>query len=40
MIGTGRAADREVVLSLDADAFVDLQADRLIDIGAVDVVST
>jgi NADPH:quinone reductase-like Zn-dependent oxidoreductase len=28
VIGTGRAADREAVLGLGADAFVDLQADR------------
>jgi NADPH:quinone reductase-like Zn-dependent oxidoreductase len=38
MIGTGRAADREAVLGLGADAFVDLQADRLEEVGEVDVV--
>jgi NADPH:quinone reductase-like Zn-dependent oxidoreductase len=36
-IGTGRAGDREVALGLGADAFVDLQADRLEDVGEVDV---
>jgi NADPH:quinone reductase-like Zn-dependent oxidoreductase len=38
VIGTGRAQDREAALGLGADAFVDLQADRLEDIGEVDVV--
>jgi NADPH:quinone reductase-like Zn-dependent oxidoreductase len=38
VIGTGRAADREAVLGLGADAFVDLQADRLEEVGEVDVV--
>jgi NADPH:quinone reductase-like Zn-dependent oxidoreductase len=38
VIGTGRAADRETALGLGADAFVDLQADRLEDVGQVDVV--
>src|SRR5215470_8187203 len=38
VIGTGRAAHREVVLGLGADAFVDLQADRLEEVGEVDVV--
>ena len=38
VIGTGRAADRGTALGLGADAFVDLQADRLEDIGEVDVV--
>jgi NADPH:quinone reductase-like Zn-dependent oxidoreductase len=38
VIGTGRAGDREAVLGLGADAFVDLQADRLGDAGEVDVV--
>jgi NADPH:quinone reductase-like Zn-dependent oxidoreductase len=38
VIGTGRAADREAVLGLGADAFVDLQADRLADVGEVDVI--
>ena len=37
VIGTGRAGDREVALGLGADAFVDLQADRLEDAGKVDV---
>jgi NADPH:quinone reductase-like Zn-dependent oxidoreductase len=37
-IGTGRASDREVALGLGADAFVDLQADRLEEAGQVDVV--
>lgn len=38
VIGTGRAADRETVLALGADVFVDLQAERLEDIGDVDLV--
>jgi NADPH:quinone reductase-like Zn-dependent oxidoreductase len=38
VIGTGRAADRETALGLGADAFVDLQADRLEKVGQVDVV--
>lgn len=38
MIGTGRAADRDTVLGLGADAFLDLQADHLADAGEVDVV--
>jgi NADPH:quinone reductase-like Zn-dependent oxidoreductase len=38
VIGTGRAADREAALGLGADAFVDLEADRLEDAGEVDVV--
>src|SRR5215469_13318027 len=38
VIGTGRAADREAALGLGADAFVDLQADRLEEAGEVDVV--
>ncbi|MGW6310752.1 NADP-dependent oxidoreductase, partial [Streptomyces niveus] len=37
VIGTGRAADRETVLELGADVFVDLQAERLEDIGDVDL---
>lgn len=37
VIGTGRARDRETALGLGADAFVDLQADRLEDAGEVDV---
>jgi NADPH:quinone reductase-like Zn-dependent oxidoreductase len=38
VIGTGRAADRDTALGLGAAAFVDLQADRLEDVGEVDVV--
>ena len=38
VIGTGRARDREDALGLGADAFVDLQADQLDDVGQVDVV--
>jgi NADPH:quinone reductase-like Zn-dependent oxidoreductase len=38
VIGTGRASNRDTVLGLGADAFVDLQADRLEDAGEVDVV--
>ncbi len=38
VIGTGRAQDREAVLGLGADGFVDLQAERLEDVGEVDVV--
>jgi NADPH:quinone reductase-like Zn-dependent oxidoreductase len=38
VIGTGRAADRETALGLGVDAFVDLQADQLDDVGEVDVV--
>jgi NADPH:quinone reductase-like Zn-dependent oxidoreductase len=38
VIATGRAADRDTALGLGADAFVDLQADRLEEIGQVDVV--
>jgi NADPH:quinone reductase-like Zn-dependent oxidoreductase len=38
VIGTGRTAQRDTVLGLDADAFLDLQQDRLEDIGEVDVV--
>lgn len=38
VIATGRAADQETALGLGADAFVDLQADRLEDTGQVDVV--
>ncbi|MYW21085.1 zinc-binding dehydrogenase [Streptomyces sp. SID2955] len=36
--GTGRAADRDVVLALGAHAFLDLTADPLDDAGEVDVV--
>ena len=38
VIGTGRAVDRETALGLGADAFVDLQAGRLEEVGEVDVV--
>jgi NADPH:quinone reductase-like Zn-dependent oxidoreductase len=38
VMGTGRAAQRETVLGLGADAFLDLQQDRWEDIGQVDVV--
>ena len=38
VIGTGRAGDRDVVLGLGAHAFLDLDADRLEDVGEVDVV--
>jgi NADPH:quinone reductase-like Zn-dependent oxidoreductase len=38
VIGTGRATDREAALGLGADVFVDLQADRLEEVGEVDVV--
>jgi NADPH:quinone reductase-like Zn-dependent oxidoreductase len=38
VIGSGRTAQREAVLGLEADAFLDLQQDRLEDIGEVDVV--
>ncbi|OBI41263.1 NADP-dependent oxidoreductase [Mycobacterium sp. E796] len=38
VIGSGRAKHRETVLGLGADAFVDLQSDRLEDVGLVDVV--
>ncbi|WUH94868.1 NADP-dependent oxidoreductase [Streptomyces sp. NBC_00433] len=38
VIATGRARDRDTALGLGAEAFVDLQADRLEDTGEVDVV--
>ncbi|SNS12851.1 zinc-binding dehydrogenase [Actinomadura mexicana] len=38
MIGTGRAADRDVALGLGVHAFLDLQADRLEDAGDADLV--
>jgi NADPH:quinone reductase-like Zn-dependent oxidoreductase len=38
VIGSGRTAQRDTVLGLEADAFLDLQQDRLEDIGEVDVV--
>ena len=37
VIGTGRAADRQKALDFGANEFVDLGADRLEDIGGVDV---
>jgi NADPH:quinone reductase-like Zn-dependent oxidoreductase len=38
VIGTGRAAGRDTALGLGADAYLDLQSDRLEDAGEVDVV--
>jgi NADPH:quinone reductase-like Zn-dependent oxidoreductase len=38
VIGTGRAADRDRALGLGVDEFVDLETDRLEDVGEVDVV--
>lgn len=38
VIGSGRTEHRDTVLGLDADAFLDLQQDRLEDVGRVDVV--
>lgn len=38
VIGSGRAGQRDAVLGNNADAFLDLQADRLEDAGEVDVV--
>jgi NADPH:quinone reductase-like Zn-dependent oxidoreductase len=38
VIGTGRAADRDTALGLGANAFLDLQADKLEEAGEVDVV--
>jgi NADPH:quinone reductase-like Zn-dependent oxidoreductase len=38
VIGTGRAGDKDTVLGLGADAFLDLQADDLADAGEADVV--
>jgi NADPH:quinone reductase-like Zn-dependent oxidoreductase len=38
VIGTGRTGHRDRVLGLGVEAFVDLQAERLEDIGEVDVV--
>ena len=37
VIGTGRAADRDIALGLGAHAFLDLGADKLEDAGEVDV---
>lgn len=38
VVGTGRTADRATALGLGADAFVDLESERLEDAGEVDVV--
>ena len=38
VIGSGRTAQRDAVIGLGADAFLDLQQDRLEDIGEIDVV--
>ncbi|MFE6555329.1 NADP-dependent oxidoreductase [Streptomyces sp. NPDC057746] len=38
VIGTGRSADREKVLALGADIFLDLQTEKLEDAGQADVV--
>jgi NADPH:quinone reductase-like Zn-dependent oxidoreductase len=38
VIGTGRTEHRDTVLGLHADTFLDLQRDRLEDVGEVDVV--
>jgi NADPH:quinone reductase-like Zn-dependent oxidoreductase len=38
VIGTGRTADRETALGLGVSAFLDLAADKLEDVGEVDVV--
>jgi len=38
VIGTGRAADRQAALDFGANAFVDLDHDRLEDVGKVDLV--
>ena len=38
VIGTGRAADRQKTLEFGANAFVDLENDRLEDVGRVDLV--
>ncbi|OBC16482.1 NADPH:quinone reductase [Mycobacterium sp. 852013-50091_SCH5140682] len=38
VIGTGRAGQRDAVLEIGADTFVDLAADHLKDVGEVDVV--
>ena len=38
VIGTGRAGDRDAALGVGADRFVDLESDRLEDLGQVDVV--
>jgi NADPH:quinone reductase-like Zn-dependent oxidoreductase len=38
VIGTGRTSHRQTVLDLDAEAFVDLELDRLEGVGEVDMV--
>jgi NADPH:quinone reductase-like Zn-dependent oxidoreductase len=38
VIGTGRADDRDTVLGLGAESFVDLQASRFEDVGEADVI--
>ena len=38
VIGTGRAADRQTALDFGANEFVDLENDRLEDVGGVDLV--
>jgi NADPH:quinone reductase-like Zn-dependent oxidoreductase len=38
VIGTGQAADRDTALGLGVHSFLDLQADKLDDVGEVDVV--
>jgi NADPH:quinone reductase-like Zn-dependent oxidoreductase len=38
VIGTGRAADRQVALDFGADAFIDLDNEALEDVGEVDLV--
>ncbi|MFF0036426.1 NADP-dependent oxidoreductase [Streptomyces mirabilis] len=38
VVGTGRATGRDTALALGVDTFLDLQADKLEDAGAVDVV--
>jgi NADPH:quinone reductase-like Zn-dependent oxidoreductase len=38
VIGTGRATDRDIALGLGVDAFLDLDAYKLEDVGQVDVV--
>src|SRR6267143_5810580 len=38
VIGTGRAADRQTVLDFGAKEFVDLDSDKLEDVGGVDLV--
>ncbi|HEX8869237.1 MAG TPA: zinc-binding dehydrogenase, partial [Lentzea sp.] len=38
VVGTGRAGGRDIALGLGADAYVDLETERLEDAGEVDVV--